>query len=98
MRLFKINDARLLRLWKRFQETLLHWASHPPPPPPPYYTEPTYWIIPSSVHIPDEVGALKEFRQERKEYLHKKNETIKKKGSGREQQVTEFLESVCFIQ
>jgi hypothetical protein len=81
-----------------FSRNLATLSFPSPPPPPPYYTEPTYWIIPSSVHIPDEVGALKEFRQERKEYLHKKNETIKKKGSGREQQVTEFLESVCFIQ
>ena len=32
-------------------------------------------------------GAVKEFRQERKEFLHKKNEQIKKKGSGREEQV-----------
>ena len=39
-------------------------------------------------YISVEVGALKEFRQERKEYLHKKNEIIKKKGSGREEQVS----------
>ena len=38
-------------------------------------------------HILVGVGAIKEFRQERKEYLHKKNEMIKKKGSGREEQV-----------
>jgi hypothetical protein len=44
-------------------------------------------MLKSSVHIAGDVGALKEFRQERKEYLHKKNETIKKKGSGREEQV-----------
>ena len=49
----------------------------------------------SLAYLPDEVEALKEFRQERKEYLHKKNETIKKKGSGREAQVIEF--SVFFL-
>ncbi|XP_028403647.1 spliceosome-associated protein CWC27 homolog [Dendronephthya gigantea] len=39
----------------------------------------------------DEVGALKDFREERKEYLHKKNEQIKKKGSGREEQTLQLL-------
>lgn len=42
------------------------------------------------IYVPDEVGALKDFREERKEYLHKKNEQIKKKGSGREEQVFIF--------
>lgn len=39
----------------------------------------------------DGAGAVKEFRQERKEYLRKKNERIKKKGSGREQQTMTLL-------
>lgn len=46
-------------------------------------------------YVPDEVEALKEFRRERKEYMHKKNEMIKKKGCGREEQVNQFLNLCC---